>query len=336
MKGRVTLNGPYRSARLQRLGVSNMDIILHVGAHRTATTSFQRYLRDHGPGLKRAGTGVWGPLRTRGGLFSGLFPGPGAAMHRGGAARVKGKVAVNLAKTKARGVTRLLITDENMIGSSRHCLRSGLLFPAVGERMARYDAAFDGRITRVVLAIRSPEMWWSSAAAYAVSRGHGVPDQAKIDRIATMRRSWRDVIVDLACAMPDAQIVVAPFEEHAGRPDLLLAQSTGQQTPRDDHGHWLNRAPDLPALRRILAQRGQNPDLLPDQTGRWHPFSAAQAACMRETYADDLFWLAAGADGLATLTQNPTRKRAGHSQPAGTMREGQHHDSRQRHLAQSG
>ena len=249
---------------------------------------------------------------------------------------MRGKVALQLAKTASGGAARLLVTDENMIGSSRHCVRTGLLFPAVGERMARYAAAFDGRISRIVLSIRAPEMWWSSAAAYAVSRGHVVPTPQKIDRIAEMQRSWRDVIVDLACAVPEAKLVVAPFEEHAARPDILLAQATGRDAPRDTNAHWLNRAPDLPALRQLLAERGQNPDLLPDQPGRWQPFTEAQAAGMRETYADDLFWLAAGADGLATLTENPTRKRAGQSQPAGDMREGQHYDLRQRHLAQSG
>jgi hypothetical protein len=57
---------------------------------------------------------------------------------------------------------------------------------------------------------------------------------------------------------------------------------------------------------------------------------------LRETYADDLFWLTAGADGLATLTETSTAPRAGTSWPDGDRRKGHHHDSGQRKLAQSG
>ncbi|EEB83325.1 conserved hypothetical protein [Roseobacter sp. GAI101] len=313
-----------------------MEIILHVGAHRTATTSFQHYLREHGATISATGTGLWGPLRTRNGLFSGLFPGPVATVKRPSLDRVRGRIALQLEKSRARGVKKLLITDENMIGTSRHCVRTGLLFPSVGERMARYNAAFGGGINQIVLTIRSPESWWESAAAYSVQRGACVPTQAKLDKLATMARTWRDVIIDLACAVPHAEIKVTTYEEFAGRPKAFLAQATGIDAPKDSQTRWLNRSPDLPALRAILAERGDDPDLLPDGTGRWHPFTGAQSAMMRETYADDLFWLTAGADGLATLTEDTPRTRAGKSQPAGDMKEGQHHDSQHRKLAQSG
>lgn len=46
-----------------------MDIILHLGAHRTASTSFQRYMRSVSDALAAGGTGFWGPGRTRKGLF---------------------------------------------------------------------------------------------------------------------------------------------------------------------------------------------------------------------------------------------------------------------------
>ncbi len=336
MKGTVSLNGPVGAVSLRRLGKTLMDIILHLGAHRTATTSFQRYLRSNADAISASGTGVWGPLRTRKGLFAGLFPAQSATMLGASPERVNGRIAFQLGKSREAGIARLLISDENMIGCSRDCVRTGTLFPAIGERMARYSAAFDHQIKRVVLTIRSPEMWWSSAAAYAVSRGHPLPDQARLAKIALLRRSWRDVIVDLACAMPNTEIQVVSFEEYASCPNDLLAQATGVMAPPDLQRHWVNRSPDLPALRVILAERGQDPDLLPDCTGRWSPFTQAQAAALRETYSDDLFWLAAGADGLAELTRNPTRKRAGTSQPAGDIKKGHNNDSRQRYLAQSG
>ena len=50
-----------------------MDIILHLGAHRTGAASFQCYLRSVDAELAGLGIGFWGPQRTRQGLFHGLY-----------------------------------------------------------------------------------------------------------------------------------------------------------------------------------------------------------------------------------------------------------------------
>ena len=49
--------------------------------------------------------------------------------------------------------------------------------------------------------------------------------------------------------------------------------------------------------------------------GRWRPFDDAQTAYLREAYADDIMWLAAGADGLASLAQDPEKQAAGTNPP---------------------
>lgn len=54
-----------------------MKVILHIGAHRTGTTSFQSYMRRNADFMRIRRIGFWGPLRTRGGLFAGVQPGVG-------------------------------------------------------------------------------------------------------------------------------------------------------------------------------------------------------------------------------------------------------------------
>ena len=61
-----------RPAALQQRSRSTMRVILHTGAHRCATTSFQEYMRQNAQPLARQGIGFWGPHRTRGGLFHGI------------------------------------------------------------------------------------------------------------------------------------------------------------------------------------------------------------------------------------------------------------------------
>lgn len=313
-----------------------MDIILHVGAHRTASTSFQRYIRNNLTELNGRKIAFWGPRRLRKGLFAGLYPNPAAANRRNLQRRAEGRVRMHAEMTRDAGADQLIVSEENMIGAPRDCLRRKSLYPAVGERMARVSAAFDGQVSRVVLSIRSQELWWSSVAAFAVARGHDIPGILTLDKIAESRRSWRDVITDLSCAVPGADIVVLPFEQYAGRPDAAFSQATDRQAPSGGASTWLNRSPDLADLRQMLDSRGQNPDKLPQGDGRWTPFLPDQAAALRETYFDDIMWLTAGADGLARLTKEDTRQRSGTSLTSGVMKKGQQNDHGQEQLARSG
>ncbi|MDQ7069476.1 MAG: hypothetical protein Q9M48_01800 [Rhodobacterales bacterium] len=279
------------------------------GAHRTASTSFQAYMRCNGEGLARDGIGFWGPLRTRGGVLSGVIPILSPVPPKRQLMRARGRILTQLADAQARGFSQLIISDENIIGAPRQNLRAKALYGGIGERLARFHHAFDGRITRVVLSIRSLDNLWASTLAYGVKRGHSMPSQDLLEKIAVGPRTWRDVITDVACAMPDVQIQVMPFETYAGQPEAKLRLMIGgaAKVPLKHHRKWLNRGPDQSQLHEILADRGTSAvdlaqaDLAGE--GRWQPFNRAQIAQMRENYQDDLHWLRAGADGLALLTE---------------------------------
>lgn len=315
----------------RRKGFSwHMDIILHLGAHRTGSTSFQHYLRANRAPLAAQGTTIWEPQMLRKGVFDGLFAAPRLRNGRDLQRRAMGRVRLHAAQARRAGAKRLLVTEENMIGTPRACLRAGVLYPAIGERMARLDAAFEGRITRVIMTVRAQDLWWSSIAAFGVSHGHALPNAACLSALAQGPRTWRDVITDLACALPQAQIKVLPFEQFAGQADKMLAQATGGPAPKGHAQSWLNRSPDVAMLRAKMNENGVPTGMLPAHLalceGRWNPFTPEQASSLREAYADDMMWLAAGADGLVTLTEDFPRKRTGASLSPGALAKGQFHD----------
>ena len=179
-----------------------MQVILHIGAHRCATTKFQHYMRNNMEKLAQDAIAFWRPMRTRKGLFAGIVtPLPGIqqtkAFRRGA-----GHVQVNLDRVKASGMTELVVSDENMIGTVRENLRLGFLYPVIGHRMARYHAVFGGRVTDIVLNICPQHSYWTSALVYSVARGHGVTEHRALDRLVGSVRGWRDVVTDLVCAVP--------------------------------------------------------------------------------------------------------------------------------------
>lgn len=308
-----------------------MKVILHIGAHRTGTTSLQAYIRSHLGRLRDSGIAFWGPLRTRKGLFTGIQHTPGLGVQA--ARRARGRILLQMDKAARSGVQTLVISDENMMGSVRMNMRKGRLYPDVGERLSRYMCAFDGRVDKVVMSVRGLDTYWASAIAYGVARGHALPDADFTASIAMHTRTWRDVVGDVACAVPHAAIEVIPFEVSAGHPDKYLAACTGQPAPDAHTAEWLNRAPSAAQLRALLVERGEDANAVPQMQGRWTPFDAQARAALREAYADDMHWLVAGADGLATLTEELDQTRASTTSPPGPPNRGQGYDTQERRMA---
>lgn len=290
-----------------------MDVILHLGAHRTGTTTLQRYLAQHRGVLAAQGLGYWGPQRTRGGLLSGLVP--AACDPPGLKRRALGRVRMNVADAQREGLQRLIVSDENILGGMRGALLGRALYPEAERRLSCIAPGFTG-LRRVVINIRALDCWWASVLAHAVARGHPVPGRAALERLVTSPRSWRHVIEDVAGICGDAEICVTTFEDMAGRPDRLaqVLAGTAALMPPDRAREWHNRGRRLPQLRAALDGR---PDAhrLPGGEGRWMPFSPDMALALQQKYAADLAWLRAGADGLATLTEETPRGQDGPNPP---------------------
>ena len=198
-----------------------MEIVLHIGAHRTATTSFQAYMRGNAPGLAQGGVAFWGPLRTRNGLFSGLWA-PVQPSPKAGAARVAGRVALALARVENSGARVLVISDENILGQPCAMLRDGRAYPHAAARAGALQRAFGGRIGAVGLGGRSPEMWWPSLVAMAVGRGHPMPDARACARMAAGSLDWAGLAQALHLAM-GCPVGLLAHELCAHAPDRRLA-----------------------------------------------------------------------------------------------------------------
>ena len=82
-----------------------MQVIFHLGAQRSATTTFQHYMRSHMQALSTSGIGFWGPQRLRErGLFEGLYAGPSGKVSDEAIAIAKPQIAKALKLAAARGV----------------------------------------------------------------------------------------------------------------------------------------------------------------------------------------------------------------------------------------
>lgn len=283
-----------------------MDIVLHIGAHRTGNTTFQAYLRRNGEALFALRIAVWDPERMRGGLANGMI-----GQHRPltpelvqKADRSAGLIRLEMQRLAQAGIDRLLASEANMIGSVRDNLHRLALYPQALLRLERFAEVFGAQCSRVALSIRSYEDYWSSALASAVPRGLRWPDQDVLGRLANQPRRWRQVIEEVATLFPRAECVVLPFEALAGQPEAQLSAALGEAVPvLADARRWLHRSPNRDMLRQVLKDRGERAlaRALTEGPERWQPFGSEQLATMRAQYGEDLDWLRAGADGRAVI-----------------------------------
>jgi hypothetical protein len=118
-----------------------MDVVLHVGAHRTASTTFQKTLGANGAALAEAGIVYWGPKCTRSGLFDGLI---GAPERLDAARRLAGlrRVALRARRAERAGARILLVSEENVLGSMRAAVSGGGFYADAGPRVAAVAEAF--------------------------------------------------------------------------------------------------------------------------------------------------------------------------------------------------
>lgn len=285
-------------------------------------------MRDRAHALSQMRVGFWGPQRTRGGLLDGTQDTrPESKARR----RAPGRIALNLERAARAGTGALVISDENMLGRPCVNLAATALYPEAGQRLARLHGAFGGRITRVVLTIRAQDLYWASLLAHLVERGFAVPQRIALERISFDPRGWADVISDLACALGGVPLRVVAYEEFGGRPDALLSVMTGAARVPPPHpgGYWANRSLTAAALAAHLARRGEAATLAAAPTGRWMPFSDDAAWRLKERYADDLTWLAAGAEGLAQYTTSSRGQEPGQTGGEDSLTRGiQRHEGR--------
>lgn len=289
--------------------------VLHLGAHRCATTTFQTYLDINQGPFRQNGIAVWTPQHTRNGLFDHLFCQPGMDGQEvdDGIARVRDALA-NLREG------RLLVSEENMIGAPRDNIDSCALYPGFTPRLYRFKRAFAGQVSRIGLSIRSYEAYWSSLLSFAVWRGLDVPEPDQIAALSAQHRSWRHIIAELRDLFPATPIQVWPFEAFANKPhrqfNLLMGPS---QASASLIAVKKNYSRDTHNLRRLLRDqgRGQVADKLPRKRQAWMPFTPDQQARMQASYANDINWLRESSDPYLRFTEKAAVKVPRRPDPGG-------------------
>lgn len=290
-----------------------MDIHLHLGAHRTGSTTFQYFLRKNREVLARNKIATYFPNETRAGMLKGIMGNPlsDPRRRRRDAASAIPEFRKFLKSLEAEGYEHLILSEENLLGSVRRNYHRGLIYPNATGQLRFLARALQDQDVRILLTMRSYDTYWSSALNYVVRWGEKVPSATKIDSIAKTPRTWRQVSQGIFNAFPDAAFKARPYEIFGGRPLSQLETLLGDTPPSglSTNIRWHHRTQGLDELRKHLQSRGDLDSVrsLPGKGEFWFPFNKKQTTDMREVYRDDLRW-AQGQSGPNIFTAIPDEK----------------------------
>lgn len=200
------------------MGDRPLDTILHLGAHKTASTHFNLMVRDSAAasdatGLYEVPQGQFRPHVTwRLSDPEGETSADPHALRR------------SLLPTGANGagIARLFISDENVIGITERLLDGGQMYPRAVSRVQRMLHMLGPSDLRCLLSIRNPAQFVTSAYGESVRSGSYADSATYLGDTPLEALRWAPIVAALAEALDGVPLTVWPYEEyHAVLPDLL-------------------------------------------------------------------------------------------------------------------
>lgn len=178
-------------------------ILLHLGAHRTASTHVQGVLGKNLPLLARAGIGA-PPQRA---VKDALTKPMGRRLPA-----VKAGFGRLVKENGLSGLDTVLISDENLLGFLNSIFSHGQFYPDTARRMARLRKMLPVVPEKIVIAIRPYESYFASAYGRWLSPKRMVlPRPVLAELVQGLARGWHDVLADVAAAFPESQLVISEY-----------------------------------------------------------------------------------------------------------------------------
>lgn len=283
-------------------------VFLHLGAHRTGTSSFQMCLDLNRPTLQTAG-------------FDAAYPGRDGIP--GGRLRLKlprngdiGPVLRELHRHSPEPARGLILSEENIPGPMRPFYR-GRFYPRAEVRLRSLRQALQqlgaGEIARVLLVLRRYDGLFVSAYRKR-AEDNPVPPFAEIrPHLLAMDRGWPELVQAVRAILAPRELVILDYGRRGSSTALLRRLVPEVTAPLQEPGQAVNLSATDAALRQLQARYRAGETL--DRAGwqaviRAHAearedlgfagFSDEETRILTERYAADLTRIA-GMDGVTLL-----------------------------------
>jgi len=198
-----------------------MEVYLHLGAHKTATTFIQQTMQSNAETLAKSGIFVPKLEDIRAAITPGMAGKPMLEFEECIALMLQ-----NQALFQRNGPERLILSDENITGFPAEVFAKGAFYLDAKQRFGLLQAWLPVAPAKIIFAVRPYTTFFSSAYAQWLgpyAKKHGpkkrfIPRQVIQKKIAGLKRGWPAIIRDLRSVFPDTEIVL---KEYRAAPEYL-------------------------------------------------------------------------------------------------------------------
>lgn len=195
-------------------------VLIHAGAHRTGTSSFQLCLHENRAVLDRCGYDIAYPGRD------GV---PGGNLRLPLPRRRHGERRIPQYAKRARDVLRglspdagrgLILSEENIPGPMLHFYH-GQFFPASRKRFLSLAGALESPPTHVLYVVRSYAELFVSAYRKRAEDNPVAPFSEIVPNFTAMDRGWPELLSEMRDTLGAETLTILPYEARGTSRDLL-------------------------------------------------------------------------------------------------------------------
>ncbi|MEM8789222.1 MAG: hypothetical protein AAGE76_13265 [Pseudomonadota bacterium] len=234
-----------------------MIVTLHLGAHKTATTYLQEMLGANRAALCGAGVDFWPTPEFRQ-TVTPLLPRRTSAKrsksaqqsHRADLRRV---CAARLEQAQ----NRLMISDENLLGTPQQIVESGRLYPKLGGHLAAMADVLSGTAVEIFLCIRPLSDFGRSIFSEVLRHPNDTLYEPEPFKAAWLEHagSWVAVLEQIRALFPQSPITLWSFHQFRDLEPRILQLMLGLDALPDLDRSYVYRRPSLghSAVEAMLA-----------------------------------------------------------------------------------
>lgn len=263
--------------------------VLHVGAHKTATTFLQRTLTNNIDLLKAANVHYL-PLDVLRKNFTN---------HINDSQRTE--IGADLVARIGR--QDVLISDENLSGAPADLVRNGTYYPNVGKRIEALLDAIRTRDVEVVFAVREYAAFHVSMYCEYLRHRDFMKFGEYHALFGKSKFNWNDVVADLVALVPQERLTIIDFSDFRNKQNAVLQLLSG--LPGDRFALPTEQVRESFSSMTVQALETLSTIMRPDEVRKavnglsraysksdgyaaYDPMSADEKAACKTRYADDL------------------------------------------------
>lgn len=200
-------------------------MILHIGAHKTATTHLQRSLERQQREIRERGIAclIARKIRRPDRIFAPLFRPEGSTQRKA--------KALERFREQIKGATKLVMSEENISGSFRDGVenyRHGM-YPHATERISFFLTKADLNNVTLMMSLRDPAAFLSSAYSEMLRSGRWMTFEHFVEKVDFSRPAWLPQIQGLTGLNRVRRIIVWRYEDYHDIFDQIIVALLGPE-----------------------------------------------------------------------------------------------------------